>query len=159
MNERHAMHVANGHGSMPSVLDLVERQYERAAERNLRRVVLEFQPVGELVAACGRIFASLDRDDDLAEELFERAGTSIQHMADRYGELISHGELSRKIGLLRVLDAIPERSVEAAVLAGESISLDEQLAQWEERKAQETAVKGRLSSMDDVPTSTGWPRS
>ena len=39
-----------------------------------------------------------------------------------------------------------------AVLAGESISLDEQLAQWEERKAQENAVKSRSSSMDDVPT-------
>jgi XTP/dITP diphosphohydrolase len=36
-----------------------------------------------------------------------------------------------------------------AVLAGESISLDEQLAQWEERKALE---KSRSSSMDDVPT-------
>jgi XTP/dITP diphosphohydrolase len=36
-----------------------------------------------------------------------------------------------------------------AVLAGESISLDEQLAQWEERKA---AEKSRNSSMDDVPT-------
>jgi XTP/dITP diphosphohydrolase len=36
-----------------------------------------------------------------------------------------------------------------AVLAGESISLDEQLAQWEERKALE---KSRNSSMDDVPT-------
>jgi XTP/dITP diphosphohydrolase len=36
-----------------------------------------------------------------------------------------------------------------AVLAGEPISLDEQLAQWEERKAQE---KSRDSSMDDVPT-------
>src|SRR5215212_1242358 len=36
-----------------------------------------------------------------------------------------------------------------AVLAGESISLDEQLAQWEERKA---AEKTRHSSMDDVPT-------
>jgi len=36
-----------------------------------------------------------------------------------------------------------------AVLAGEAISLDEQLAQWEERKAQE---KTRNSSMDDVPT-------
>ena len=35
------------------------------------------------------------------------------------------------------------------VLAGESISLDEQLAQWEERKAQE---KPRDSVMDDVPT-------
>jgi XTP/dITP diphosphohydrolase len=36
-----------------------------------------------------------------------------------------------------------------AVLAGEEISLDEQLAQWEERKAQE---KSRNSCMDDVPT-------
>lgn len=39
-----------------------------------------------------------------------------------------------------------------AVLAGESISLDEQLAQWEERKAAENAGKRRASSMDDVPT-------
>jgi XTP/dITP diphosphohydrolase len=35
------------------------------------------------------------------------------------------------------------------VLAGEPISLDEQLAQWEERKAQE---KPRHSLMDDLPT-------
>jgi XTP/dITP diphosphohydrolase len=35
------------------------------------------------------------------------------------------------------------------VLAGEPISLEQQLAQWEERKAQE---KPRNSSMDDVPT-------
>jgi XTP/dITP diphosphohydrolase len=39
-----------------------------------------------------------------------------------------------------------------AVLAGESISLDEQLAQWEERKAAEKRSKGVYSSMDDVPT-------
>jgi XTP/dITP diphosphohydrolase len=39
-----------------------------------------------------------------------------------------------------------------AVLAGEPISLDEQLAQWEERKALEKAAKGSASSMDDVPT-------
>src|SRR6476646_11483573 len=36
-----------------------------------------------------------------------------------------------------------------AVLAGEPISLDDQLAQWEKRKA---AEKSRRSSMDDVPT-------
>jgi XTP/dITP diphosphohydrolase len=36
-----------------------------------------------------------------------------------------------------------------AVLAGEPISLEDQLAQWEERKATE---KSRKSSMDDVPT-------
>jgi XTP/dITP diphosphohydrolase len=39
-----------------------------------------------------------------------------------------------------------------AVLAGEEISLDEQLAQWEERKALEKRAKSRNSSMDDVPT-------
>lgn len=39
-----------------------------------------------------------------------------------------------------------------AVLAGQSISLDEQLAQWEERKALERSVQTRLSAMDDLPT-------
>jgi len=39
-----------------------------------------------------------------------------------------------------------------AVLAGEPISLDEQLAQWEERKAMEKRAKSRNSAMDDVPT-------
>jgi XTP/dITP diphosphohydrolase len=39
-----------------------------------------------------------------------------------------------------------------AVLAGESISLAEQLAQWEERKAMEKRAKSLHSAMDDVPT-------
>lgn len=39
-----------------------------------------------------------------------------------------------------------------AVLAGEPISLDDQLAQWEERKAIEKRAKSLLSIMDDVPT-------
>jgi XTP/dITP diphosphohydrolase len=39
-----------------------------------------------------------------------------------------------------------------AVLAGEPISLDEQLAQWEERKKLEKRAKSHHSSMDDVPT-------
>jgi XTP/dITP diphosphohydrolase len=39
-----------------------------------------------------------------------------------------------------------------SVLAGESVSLDEQLAQWEERKADEKRNKGAVSAMDDVPT-------
>jgi XTP/dITP diphosphohydrolase len=38
------------------------------------------------------------------------------------------------------------------VLAGEPISLDEQLAQWEERKALEKHARPRTSAMDDVPT-------
>ncbi|MBS4729183.1 nucleoside triphosphate pyrophosphohydrolase [Mycobacterium sp. SM1] len=39
------------------------------------------------------------------------------------------------------------------VLAGEAISLDEQLAQWEEAKAVENTRKSRNSIMDGVPTS------
>jgi XTP/dITP diphosphohydrolase len=39
-----------------------------------------------------------------------------------------------------------------AVLAGEEISLEDQLAQWEERKAIERSSKGVRSTMDDVPT-------
>ncbi|KUH95108.1 nucleoside triphosphate hydrolase [Mycolicibacterium acapulense] len=39
-----------------------------------------------------------------------------------------------------------------AVLAGEPISLDDQLAQWEERKALEKKAKRAHSTMDDVPT-------
>jgi len=38
-----------------------------------------------------------------------------------------------------------------AVLAGESISLEDQISQWEQRKALETST--RLSCVDDVPTS------
>ena len=39
-----------------------------------------------------------------------------------------------------------------AVLAGEPISLADQLAQWEARKAIEKRAKSLLSAMDDVPT-------
>jgi XTP/dITP diphosphohydrolase len=39
-----------------------------------------------------------------------------------------------------------------AVLAGEEVSLEDQLAQWEERKAMERTSKGVRSVMDDVPT-------
>ncbi len=50
--------------------------------------------------------------------------------------------LLRKLG-----NRVPE------VLAGEPISLDEQLAQWEERKALEKRAKNATSSvLDDVPT-------
>ena len=37
------------------------------------------------------------------------------------------------------------------VLAGESISLEEQIAQWDERKAQEKLVKSRGSWLDGIP--------
>ena len=57
-------------------------------------------------------------------------------------------------GIDDVADALVRKLTNRApgVLAGESISLDEQLAQWEERKALEGSVKARTSSMDDVST-------
>ena len=57
-------------------------------------------------------------------------------------------------GIDDVADSLVRKLVNRvpAVLAGEPISLEEQLAQWEERKAQEASVKARVSSMDDVPT-------
>jgi XTP/dITP diphosphohydrolase len=42
------------------------------------------------------------------------------------------------------------------VLAGEQISLEEQLAQWEERESAEKAAKARNSCTDDVPTGRRW---
>jgi CHAT domain-containing protein/tetratricopeptide (TPR) repeat protein len=56
---------------------------------------------------------------DLAEEYYRDAISSLQHIADRYGEVIRFGELNRKVGLLTVLDKTPERSAEADVLAHE----------------------------------------
>ena len=38
------------------------------------------------------------------------------------------------------------------VLAGEPISLEQQIAEWDERKAQENSVKSRNSCLDGVPT-------
>jgi XTP/dITP diphosphohydrolase len=67
----------------------------------------------------------------IAEEALDHAFT-IDDVADT---------LVRKLG-----NRVP------AVLAGESISMEEQIAQWEERKAREKALNGRLSCVDDLPT-------
>jgi CHAT domain-containing protein/tetratricopeptide (TPR) repeat protein len=58
---------------------------------------------------------------DLAEEFFRRAISSSLCFADRFGERIRSIDLicNCKVGLLRVLDAIPERSADAAMLARE----------------------------------------
>lgn len=67
----------------------------------------------------------------IAEEAFERPFT-IDDVAD---------------ALLRKLDnRVP------AVLAGQEISLEHQLAQWEQRKALEAKVRARRSVVDDLPT-------
>ena len=53
-----------------------------------------------------------------------------------------------------VADALVRKLVNRvpAVLAGESISLEDQLAQWEEAKKVEKAAKAAESVVDDVPT-------
>lgn len=56
---------------------------------------------------------------DLAEEYFHRAISSSQRFADRFDKRIRSFELDCNVGLLRALDAIPERSADAAVLARE----------------------------------------
>lgn len=87
-----------------------------------------------------------------AEELCEELGDVLLQVLfhARIAQEAMHGftiddvadALVRKLG-----NRVP------AVLAGESISLDDQLAQWEERKAAENLGKGnRVSCVDDVPT-------
>jgi XTP/dITP diphosphohydrolase len=87
-----------------------------------------------------------------AEELCEELGDVLLQVLfhARIAQEAMHGftiddvadALVRKLG-----NRVP------AVLAGESISLDDQLAQWEERKAAENLGKSnRVSCVDDVPT-------
>jgi XTP/dITP diphosphohydrolase len=82
----------------------------------------------ELRAELGDVLLQVLFHARIAEDASQHAFT-IDDVAD---------SLVRKLG-----NRVP------AVLAGESVSLDEQLAQWEERKALE---KTRDSCMDDVPT-------
>jgi XTP/dITP diphosphohydrolase len=82
----------------------------------------------ELRAELGDVLLQVLFHARIAEDASQHAFT-IDDVAD---------SLVRKLG-----NRVP------AVLAGESVSLDEQLAQWEERKALE---KTRDSVMDDVPT-------
>ena len=86
--------------------------------------------------------------DELREELGDVLLQVLFHA--RIAEEAQHGftiddvadALVRKLG-----NRVP------AVLAGESISLEDQLAQWEQRKAAENLQKrNRISCVDDVPT-------
>lgn len=91
----------------------------------------------ELCAELGDVLLQVLFHARIAEEAPQHAFT-IDDVADA---------LVRKLG-----NRVP------AVLAGEVISLDDQLAQWEERKAAEKSRKSRqpgnagTSVMDDVPT-------
>jgi XTP/dITP diphosphohydrolase len=97
-------------------------------------------------------------------ELFDavRAGDPQQlreELGDLLLQVLFHARIAEDSELLPfdiddVADSFIRKLVNRApsVLAGQPISLDEQLSQWEERKALERSVKARLSSMDDVPT-------
>jgi XTP/dITP diphosphohydrolase len=94
-------------------------------------------------------------------ELFDavRSGDATQlreELGDVLLQVLFHARIAEDAAVLPfgiddVADSLVRKLVNRApgVLAGQPISLDEQLAQWEERKATE---KPRVSSMDDVPT-------
>jgi XTP/dITP diphosphohydrolase len=97
-------------------------------------------------------------------ELFDAVrGGDAQQLREELGDVLLqvlfHARIAEESVLLPfdiddVADSLVRKLVHRvpAVLAGEPISLEQQLAQWEERKAQEASVKSRTSSMDDVPT-------
>lgn len=97
-------------------------------------------------------------------ELFDaiRDGDGVQvreELGDILLQVLFHARIAQDaevlpFGIDDVADSLVRKLVNRApgVLSGQQISLDEQLAQWEERKAQESLVKARQSAMDDVPT-------
>ncbi|BBY31622.1 nucleoside triphosphate pyrophosphohydrolase [Mycolicibacterium sediminis] len=94
-------------------------------------------------------------------ELFDAVrGGNVDELREELGDVLLqvlfHARIAEDatdgaFGIDDVADALVRKLVNRvpAVLAGQSVSLEEQLAQWEERKALE---KPRESAMDDVPT-------
>ena len=87
-----------------------------------------------------------------ADELREELGDVLLQVL--FQARIAEDSSESPFGIDDVADALVRKlgNRVPAVLAGESISLGDQLAQWEERKALEVKVKARSSVMDDVPT-------
>lgn len=87
-----------------------------------------------------------------ADEIREELGDVLLQVL--FQARIGEDGSERPFGIDDVADALVRKLANRAptVLAGESISLDDQLAQWEERKATEKSVKARRSCVDDVPT-------
>jgi XTP/dITP diphosphohydrolase len=97
-------------------------------------------------------------------ELFDAVrGGDAQQLREELGDVLLqvlfHARIAEDAAVLPfgiddVADSLVRKLINRApgVLGGQPISLDEQVAQWEERKAQEASVKARVSSMDDVPT-------
>lgn len=103
----------------------------------------------------------------LLEETYELLDAvhsgSVEQLREELGDLLLqvlfHARIAEDASLLPfsiddVADALIRKlgSRVPGVLAGEPISLGEQLAQWEEAKAAERSRKSRNSVLDDVPT-------
>ena len=86
--------------------------------------------------------------DDLRDELGDVLLQVLFHAR------IAEDAPERSFSIDDVADSLIRKLVNRvpAVLAGEEVSLEDQLAQWEERKAMERSKKGVRSVMDDVPT-------
>lgn len=90
-----------------------------------------------------------------ADELRDELGDVLLQVL--FHARIAEDAPQRPFSIDDVADALLRKLANRApgVLAGEQISLDDQLAQWEERKALEKKAKKatpRASAMDDVPT-------
>ncbi|AQT81462.1 nucleoside triphosphate pyrophosphohydrolase [Mycolicibacterium litorale] len=98
-------------------------------------------------------------------ELFDAVrGGNAEELRDELGDVllqvlfharIAQEALAHPFSIDDVADALVRKlgNRVPAVLAGESISLEDQLAQWEQRKALENIGKGgRTSCVDDIPT-------
>lgn len=95
-------------------------------------------------------------------ELFDAVrGGNLEELRDELGDVLLqvlfHARIAEEathqaFSIDDVADALVRKlgNRVPAVLAGESISLEEQLAQWEQRKALEKAA--RASCVDDIPT-------
>src|ERR1700754_2925847 len=86
-----------------------------------------------------------------ADELREELGDVLLQVL--FHARIAEDALVLPFGIDDVADSLVRKlgNRVPAVLAGESISLEDQLAQWEERKATEASVKARASCVDAVP--------
>ncbi len=97
-------------------------------------------------------------------ELFDAVhGGDLTELRDELGDVLLqvlfHARIAEDapenaFGIDDVADALVRKlgNRVPAVLAGESISLEDQLAQWEARKALEKRAKSSKSCMDDIPT-------
>ena len=85
-----------------------------------------------------------------ADELREELGDVLLQVL--FHARIAEEALAQAFSIDDVADALVRKlgNRVPAVLAGESISLEDQIAQWEQRKAVEKAA--RMSCMEDIPT-------